>query len=78
MKVDAVVKVMQNHTICLPKEIRKAMQVAPQDFVVISMENNVIKLKKAPSWRSLKGKGKEVFKKLGGGEAYLNNERTTW
>ena len=78
MKVDAVVKVMQNHTICLPKEIRKAINIAPQDFVVISMKNNVVSLKKAPAWSSLKGQGKQVFKKLGGGENYLKKERTSW
>ena len=78
MKVSAVVKVMQNHTICLPKEIRNAINVAPQDFVMISMENNIIQLEKAPSWSSLGKKGKDVFKKLGGGEEYLKQERDSW
>lgn len=72
-------KVMQNYTICLPKKIRKQMAIQPKDIVIITCQDQIITLKKAPSsWAHLKGLGKKTYQIYGGGPAYLKKERAGW
>lgn len=73
-------KVMQNFTVCISQPIRERMNLKKGDHVVISMDQNgEVKLTKGiSSLDELAGIGKESFKTLGGGEAFLKNERKGW
>lgn len=72
------VKVMKNFTICIPKEIREKMSIKISDMLIISSQNDQIVIQKTPSFEDLAGIGKKTFKKLGGGETYLQQERDSW
>lgn len=71
---------MQNFTICISQPIRTHLRLKKGDHVIISMdEKGEIKLTKAlSSLDELSGIAASSFKKLGGGEHFLKNERKTW
>ena len=73
-------KVMQNFTICIAQPIRESLNLKQGDQVMLSMnENGEVKLMKAiTSLNELVGIGKKTFKALGGGEAFLKEERKQW
>ena len=73
-------KVMQNFTVCISQPIRDRMNIKKGDQVIISMDQNgEVKLTKAiSSLDELAGIGEKSFKLLGGGEAFLKNERKEW
>lgn len=73
-----VATVMQNHTVCIPKEIRQEMGIQPKDVVLFVYDGERLILKKPPTLESLAGMGKAAFKKLGGGAAFLKRERASW
>lgn len=71
---------MQNFTVCITQPIRERMNLKRGDHVVLSMdESGEVKLTKAVSTLDeLTGIGKKSFEALGGGEAFLKNERKGW
>lgn len=73
-------KVMQNFTICLNKPVREALKIKRGDQVIMSIdsEGKVQLIKAASSFKDLAGLGKDSFAKLGGGEAFLKQERSKW
>jgi bifunctional DNA-binding transcriptional regulator/antitoxin component of YhaV-PrlF toxin-antitoxin module len=79
MTIKENAKVMQNFTICLPKKIRKEMAISVKDTIMLVFKNGELTLKKAPSsWEDLAKISPKVFKKYGGGEKYLKEEREAW
>lgn len=72
-------KVMQNFTICLPKKIRKQMDINVKDTVILVFKEGKLTIQKAPSdWLDLARTSPKVFAKYGGGEKYLKKEREGW
>ena len=69
-----------NYTICITLPIREKAHLKPQDKVVLSVnEQGEIRITKMPkTLRELSGHGKDVFKALGGGEAFIKKERASW
>lgn len=55
------------------------MSLKEKDIVIITFKGKKAEFKKAPSsWLELAKTGPRVFKKFGGGEAYLKKERADW
>lgn len=73
-----VATVMQNHTVCIPKKIRREMGIQPKDVVLFVYDGKQLILRKPPTLEALAGMGKAAFKKLGGGAAFLKRERASW
>ncbi len=71
---------MHNFTICIAQPIRTRMNLKKGDQVILSMdESGEVKLSKAvSSLEDLIGIGKASFEALGGGEAFLKEERQQW
>ena len=73
-------KVMQNFTICIAQPIRDHLELKKGDEVILSMDESgeVKMMKGVSSLDDLFGTGKETFKALGGGAAFLKKEREQW
>lgn len=71
---------MQNNTICISLPIREKLNLKKGDSVVLSMNDKgeVRMIKAVTSLEELIGIGKETFKALGGGEAFIKSEREAW
>lgn len=77
--IQETAKVMQNNTICIPKSIREKLCLKEKDSVILTLNGNKVGFRKAPSsWLELAQKSPKIFKKYGGGEAYLKKERADW
>ncbi len=79
MLIKNTATVMQNNTICIPKNIREKLNIQPKDIFILTLKNSQVNLVKAPSsWKDLAGIGKKTYQKLGGGEKFLAKERSAW
>jgi bifunctional DNA-binding transcriptional regulator/antitoxin component of YhaV-PrlF toxin-antitoxin module len=73
-------KVMQNFTICIAQPIREQLDLKQGDHVILSMnKKGEVKITKGvSSLEDFIGVGEKTFEALGGGEAYLKQERKNW
>lgn len=77
--IQETVKVMQNYTICIPTKVRNKLNIQLKDKMLLTYKNNQIAIKKIDnSWGSIAGIAKDSYKKLGGGEKFLKEERKKW
>ena len=73
--------VSTKYQIVIPKDVRNRLDIAPgMELAIEVLDRNraVVHTKKISSVQALQGLGKDVWKTLGGGDAYLKQERTTW
>lgn len=72
--------VMQNNTICIPKKLRKKLNIKPKDTLTVVLKGDTLQIKKYKpvTLNDLVGIGKEAYKSYGGGEVYLKKERESW
>ncbi len=69
------------YQIVIPRDVRRAMHLTAGTRIWIqSIDSDRAILVKEPAdhVKSMKGMGKDVWKKLGGGASYLKNERAVW
>jgi AbrB family looped-hinge helix DNA binding protein len=69
------------YQIVVPTKIRKALGLSGGSKILLQQldENRIILSKKPDSYtESLWGLGKEVWRKFGGSQKYLQNERNSW
>ncbi len=78
--ITSKVKVMQNYTICLTKDIRKQLGVKKGDSLILSIdEDGLVRVSKSyDTLDSIVGIAKDTFAALGGGEKFLKDERSSW
>lgn len=77
----AVTTLSQKYQVVIPKEVRKKMHLAIGSKIVISSINEdtaIIYKEPEDPVDALAGLGKEMWKKLGGADAYLKRERDSW
>lgn len=76
----AAAKVSPRNQLSLPKGVRKALGIGPGDTVLFIVEGGQVRLLRRPPDLTdyTYGLGKEAWEKLGGGEAFLREERATW
>jgi len=72
--------ITSNGTVCIPKKLRKQMNLKAKDKVYFLLEaNGKISMIKIPTTiDDLVGLGEKTFKALGGGEKFLKKERNLW
>lgn len=75
-----VVKLNDRNQITLPKVAREALGVKPGDRIVIIVDGKDVQLLSEPQvWSEyIYGLGKSMWETLGGGEQFLQKERTAW
>ncbi len=75
-----VVKLSRRNQMVLPKDAREALGVKPGGRLLVIVEEGSVRLLPAPEkWSEfIYGLGAEVWRELGGGEAFLAQERTSW
>lgn len=69
------------HQVVIPLEVRKAMGlVAGTRIWIQSVDADHALITKEPAdhLKAMRGLGKDVWKRLGGGTAYLKSERKVW
>jgi AbrB family looped-hinge helix DNA binding protein len=79
--VDAVAAKLSNRNqMVLPKQARAALGLKPGDRVLVIVDDGEVRLLPAPKdWGAyVRGQGKEAWESLGGGERFLNDERSFW
>lgn len=66
--------------VTVPREIRKALRLEPGNLVWFTVEEGRAVLRAAPDSHTLalKGLGREVWRKLGGADRFLQAERESW
>lgn len=64
----------------LPKEARQALGVEPGDVVLLVVEGDTVRIFPKPRnyTEYMRGLGKEMWAKLGGGDRFLQQERASW
>lgn len=75
-----VVKLSRRNQMVLPKAAREALGVKPGGRLLVLIEEGSVRLIPEPEdWSEwIYGLGAEVWKSLGGGEAFLKEERSSW
>ena len=75
-----VVKLSERNQMVLPKEARAALGVQPGDRVIVLIHQGEVRLLREPAdWADhIRGLGKDMWQSLGGGEAFLHQERSEW
>lgn len=75
-----LVKLSERNQMVLPKEAREALGVKPGGRVMVLVEGQVVRLLPEPeNWAEyVYGLGAEVWASLGGGEQFLEEERSAW
>ncbi len=75
-----VVKLSHRNQMVLPKAAREALGVKPGGRLLVLIEEGSVRLIPEPeNWSEwIYGLGAEVWKSLGGGEAFLKTERASW
>lgn len=79
--MDAVaVKLSERNQMVLPKEARAALGLKPGDRVLMVVDDGDVRLLPAPAdWAGyVRGLGKEAWQALGGGDRFLEAERSAW
>lgn len=76
----AAAKVSPRNQLSLPRGVRKALGIRPGDTVLFIIEGDQVCLLRRPPdlTEYAYGLGKEAWEKLGGGEAFLREERAGW
>lgn len=72
--------ISSKNQITLPKSLLEELGLKPGAKLIVRPKDHQIILELRPKslTKALKGLGKNAFKKLGGGEAYLKRERAQW
>lgn len=80
MKTVTVVKLSKRHQMVLPKAAREALGVGAGGRVLVVVEGQTVRLLPEPErWSDyIYGLGEETWKRLGGGEQFLAEERAAW
>lgn len=75
-----VARLTKKYQISLPSEIRKKLQIQAGDYVYLDIvhENVILRVIPGEVTDYMAGLGKEVWEKLGGGETFIKEERSTW
>lgn len=74
-------KLSQKYQIVIPKTVREKMNLKEgMSITVYPVDSQYALLMKSPGnyVQTLKGLGKDVWKALGGGGAYIKQERMSW
>lgn len=77
----ALTKVSSKYQIVIPKSIRQKLTITPGMNIhieVIDEKRAVIHSKNLSIVDALSGLGKEVWRSLGGADAYIKRERAAW
>ena len=76
----AVAKLTNKFQITIPAEIRRRLNLSAGDSVVIELEGEqaVIRPIHGGHTARMRGLGKSVWRRLGGGENWLEQERQAW
>lgn len=66
--------------VTVPREIRNRLRLSPGDLVHFSVEEGRAVLSGAPESHTaaLKGMGREVWRRLGGADRFIDDERDSW
>lgn len=66
--------------VTVPRDIRKALHLEPGNLVYFTVEGGQAVLRSAPESHTLalRGLGREVWRKLGGADRFLQDERDSW
>jgi len=75
-----VAKLTNKFQITIPADIRRRLDLHQGDAVVIDLEGNKAVLRPVHGGhvQRMSGLGKDVWARLGGGDAYLQSERDSW
>jgi len=75
-----VAKLTRKYQITIPADIRRRLGIHQGDSVVIDIEGDKAVLRPVHGGHveRMTGLGKDVWAKLGGGDAYLQLERASW
>jgi len=75
-----VVRLNRRNQIVLPKAAREALGVKPGGRLLVLVEEGSVRLLPEPeNWSEwIYGLGAEAWASLGGGEAFLRKERSSW
>lgn len=75
-----VARLTKKYQISIPSEIRKKLQIQAGDYIYLDVVNENVILRVIPGevTEYMAGLGKEVWEKLGGGETFIREERSTW
>jgi len=73
-------KLSSKNQLTLPKEARRALGLKPGNSVIVVVMDSEVRLYAKPKSVTdyMRGLGKEVWAALGGGDAYLKQERDSW
>ncbi|MBU1104587.1 AbrB/MazE/SpoVT family DNA-binding domain-containing protein [Candidatus Parcubacteria bacterium] len=73
-------KLSSQNQVTITTPIREALGVVAGDCVLVSLEDNEVRMYPAKkSWaKQTSGIAKNIYKAVGGGANYLKNERKTW
>lgn len=76
----ATAKISSRYQLVLPKEARRALGVEPGDVILFLIGENTVRMFPRPrSYTSyMRGLGKEMWARLGGGEAFHREEQAAW
>ncbi|HOQ98307.1 MAG TPA: AbrB/MazE/SpoVT family DNA-binding domain-containing protein [Anaerolineae bacterium] len=76
----ATARVSPRNQLSLPRAVRRALGIEPGDTVLFIVEGDNVRLVRRPSDLSAYtyGLGKEDWARLGGGDAFLREERAAW
>ncbi len=77
----AITKVSSKYQIVISKSVRRSLGISPGMDIhieVVDGERAVLLNKNIDVVKALRGLGKEVWRNLGGGDAYLKQERAAW
>lgn len=74
------VKLSERNQMVLPKAARKALGVKPGERVLVVVNGDEVRLLANPtSWADyVYGLGEQTWASLGGGESFLQGERSSW
>jgi AbrB family looped-hinge helix DNA binding protein len=73
-------KVSPRNQLSLPRGVRRALGIQPGDTVLFIIEDDQVRLVRRPPniTEYTYGLGKEAWQRIGGGEAFLREERAAW
>ncbi len=76
----AAAKVSPRNQLSLPRGVRRALGIRPGDTVLFIVEGDQVRLVRRPAnlTEYSYGLGQEAWRKLGGAEAFLREERSAW
>lgn len=73
-------KLTSKYQITIPAKVRKSLHIKKGDYLHLEVEKGMVIMRPIPQSYTeyMAGLGKNVWKKLGGGEKYLKKERKSW